>query len=391
MRNGKFLVFLCFIFMVTACATFKEGAPTGKEIACSDGNRPLMDCRMAFEHYQRTLKFDLGVIQSFGAGIGVGAQPMISLDSITGDLLAHQYQVCLEYNNCLISKNEYVAEQRYLRRAQMKIREMANTAKIGFEGTPQPIAAPKPEDQIPGPGPDVAMGDAKPSFSLGGTGNSILDELNGLDQKIQALTQKRGVQVSSGNIPTPAAADPKTLKKINIEYSLRARREKSVSTAGAPEYEPVRFHSGATLKTGDQFKINFMTDGDGYVYVINFDSQGKALIIFPHPEAGAGNQVNAGQTYEIPSSPANWYYLDDAKGQEILYIVASPFPIPNLDSLVSDLKQSKGGAQSSLKTARLRGSLDALTRGVGVVTDGKSGQEPKQSVMMTERIEFNHQ
>jgi len=389
MRNGKFLVCLCFIFMVTACATLKEGTPTGKEIACPDGMRPLMDCRMAFEQYQRTLKFDLGVIQSFGTGIGVGAQPMISLDSITGDLLAHQYQVCLEYNNCLISKNEYVAEQRYLRRAQMKIREMANTAKIGFEATPQPLTLPKPADQIPVP--DMTMGDSKPSFSVGGAGNAILDELNGLDQKIQTLTQKRGVQVGAGNLPTPDAADPMTLKKINMEYSLTARREKSVSAAGATEYEPVRFLPGATLKTGDQFRINFMTDGDGYVYVINFDSQGKALIIFPHPEAGAGNQVKAGQTYEIPSSPASWYYLDDAKGQETLYIVASPFPIPNLDSLVSDLKQSRGGTPSSLKTARLRGSLDALTRGVGVLTEGKSGQDPKQSVMMTERIEFSHQ
>jgi len=389
MRNGKFLMVLCFIFMVAGCATLKEGTPTGKEIACPDGKRPLMDCRMAFEQYQRSLKLDLGVIQSFGTGIGFGAQPMISLDSITGDLMAHQYQVCMEYNNCMITSNEYVAEQRYLRRAQMKVREMANTARIGFEGTPQPASMPKPADQMSVP--DMQMGGAKPTFSVGDSGNTILDELNGLDQKIQALTQKRGVQVGAGNVPTTVVTDPVSMKKIGIEYSLRARREKGASAAGAPEYEPVRFHPGATLKTGDQFKINFMANGDGYVYVINFDSQGKALIIFPHPEAGTGNQVKAGQTYEIPSSPANWYYLDDTKGQETLYIVASPFPIPNLDSLVSDLKQGKGGAQSSLKTARLRGSLDALTRGVGVSTDGKSSNDPKQSVMMTERIEFGHE
>lgn len=388
MRNGKFLVFLCTIIMLTACATFKEGAPTGKEIVCPDGNRPQMDCRMAFEQYQRTLKFDIGVIESFGTGIGFGAQPMISLDSITGDLLAHQHQVCIEYNNCLISKNEYVAEQRYLRRAQMKIREMANTAKSGLEGTPPPVAVPNPEYQIPAS--DGATGDAKLSFSVGTAGTAILDELKNLDQKFQDLVQKRGVQVGVGNVPMAATADPQTLKKINVEYSLRARRQKGVSTAGTPEYEPLRIHSGATLKSGDQFKINFMTDSDGYLYVVNFDSQGKALIIFPHPDAGAGNRVKAGQTYEIPSSPANWYYLDDAKGQETLYIVASPFPIPNLDSLVSDLKKSTGSAQSSLKTARLRGSLDALTRGIGVAADGKSAQDPKQSVMMTERIDFNH-
>jgi hypothetical protein len=314
---------------------------------------------------------------------------MINLDSITGDLMAHQYQVCTEYNHCMITSGEYVAEQRYLRRAQIKIREMANTARIGIEAAPPPFAMTKPADQIPVP--ETTMGDVKPGFSIGGAGNIILDELNGLDQKIQALTQKRGIQVSAGAAPATAAADPVSIKKIGIEYSLRARREKGASAAGAPEYEPVRFHSGATLRSGDQFKVNFIADGDGYVYMINFDSQGKALIIFPHPEAGTGNRVKAGQTYEIPASPAQWYYLDDAKGQETLYIVASPFPIPNLDSLVTDLKEGKSGAQSGLKTARLRGSLDALTRGVGVATDGKSGIDPKQSVMMTERIEFGHE
>jgi hypothetical protein len=290
----------------------------------------------------------------------------------------------------MITSNEYVAEQRYLRRAQMKIREMANTARIGIEAPPQPFAMQKPADQMPVA--DATMGDVKPGFSVTGAGNTILDELNGLDQKIQALTQKRGIQVGQGNAPIAVVTDPASSRKIGIEYSLRARREKGVSAAGAPEYEPVRFLPGTTLRSGDQFKINFMANGDGYVYVINFDSQGKALIIFPHPEAGTSNQVKAGQTYEIPASPGHWYYLDDAKGQETLYIVASPFPIPNLDGLVTDLRQGKGGgAQSSLKTARLRGSLDALTRGVGVSDETKGSADPKQSVIMTERIEFGHE
>ena len=189
MKNGKFLVLLCMSLLFTACATFKEGAPTGKEVVCPDGNRPLMDCRMAFEQYQRTLKLDVGVIEQFGAGIGFGVQPLISLDSITGDLLAHQHQVCVEYNNCLISKGEYVAEQRYLRRAQMKIREMANTAKIGFDGTPPPVSMPRPEDQTQAS--DMVAGDTKLSFSVGSGGNAILDELKGIDQKINGVQVHR--------------------------------------------------------------------------------------------------------------------------------------------------------------------------------------------------------
>jgi hypothetical protein len=386
MKNGRCLVFLSLVFMVAACATSRGGAPTGEQVVCPDGKRPLMDCRMAFEQYQRTLKFDLGVIQTFGTGIGagIGAQPLISLDSITGDLLAHQQQICIEYNHCLISANEYVAEQRYLRYAQMKIRGLADTAKSGMGGVPVSSVAPISVEQSQLPG------GVQPGSGFSGS-NAILDEINNLDQKIQTLAQKRGVQVGAGSVQTPVIIDSGTPRKINIEYSLKARRIKSSSPAGVPEYEPVRLYAGATLKSGDQFRINFMTDGDGYVYVVNFDSQGKASIIFPHPEAGSNNEVKTGQTYEIPSSPAHWYYLDESKGQETLYIVASPFPIPNLDSLVSDLKQGKDVPQSSLKTARLRGSLEALTRGVGVAAEGRSAPDIKQSVMAAESINFNHE
>jgi hypothetical protein len=158
MKNSKWTLFLCFIFMLTACATTKEGSPIGRSLTCPEGPRPMMDCRMAYDQYKNVLKFDINVIQNFSTGIGVGAQPLINLDSITGDLMAHQYQVCLEYNNCMITSNEYLAEQRYLRRAQLKIREMANTARIGI-GMDTPTSPPMAPSSMPQSPPAGQMDD----------------------------------------------------------------------------------------------------------------------------------------------------------------------------------------------------------------------------------------
>jgi hypothetical protein len=415
MRMTKWIFLLGLIVLTAACAANQAGVPTGKELSCPDGPRPLMDCSMAFEQYKRVIKFDLNVIQNFGTGIGVGAQPLINLDSITGDLMAHQHQVCIEYNNCLITKNEYVTEQRYLRRAQLKIREMANTARIGLDPAlaPQPMGAPMPMGAVPGGMPtmpqpqpmgqtdigldqkvaealNVPAPDIKAGAETGSGGQDIFNELNNLGNKMQALIQKRGVGVTQTQ---PVPEETKAVKKVNIEYALKVRRPKTLPVTKNTQYDPVKFSEGVTLKTGDQFRVSFKTDNDGYVYVINFDGAGKAQIIFPHMEAGAENFVKGGLIYEIPSSSANWYYLDEVTGKETLYVIASPFKIINLDTLVTDLRQGKdSGPQATLKTARLRGSLEALTRGVGVMPgEAPEGISSTSSLISNERIEFNHQ
>jgi len=86
-----------------------------------------------------------------------------------------------------------------------------------------------------------------------------------------------------------------------------------------------------------------------------------------------------------------------------MYIIAASFPIRNLDALLSDLKKGEKDPRSNLQTARLRGSLDVLTRGIGGVisdpedTTGTSIQSTDKeatydkSQITTVRIDFNHQ
>lgn len=404
MKNRTLLV-LCALLSLWGCATYKEGVPSGRIVQCPDGDRPLLDCRMAFDQYQRVLKFDINVIDKVGTGLGLGAQALISLDSITGDLLAHVHQVCVEYNNCLISREEYAREQKYLRRAQMKIRELTTTtsAKVTVgtsDDASEKSSSEQKEEKNDAPNvridEKINKGKDEKAVSLDTepqVGNPVIfGELNSLESKMEALKKKQR-SAGAGSEAVPSAADgAQAAGKVRIEYALQARREVSSGAGGGKRYEPVPFAPGVTLRSGDQFKISFVTDADGFVYVVNFDAAGNPAILFPHPEAGTDNRTQGGKRYEIPAASNRWYYLDQTKGQEVLYVIASPFQIPNLDSLVSDLLQGKGGARSSLNSARLRGSLEALTRGIGVTAEEREEQGTKRpaSAVVTERIEFRH-
>ena len=404
MKNRTLSV-LCALLSLWGCATYKEGVPSSRIVQCPDGDRPLLDCRMAFDQYQRVLKFDIHVVDKVGTGLGLGAQSLISLDSITGDLLAHVHQVCVEYNHCLISREEYAREQKYLRRAQMRIRELTTTtsAKVTVR-TSDDASEKSSSDPKEGKGdaPDVSMGEkinkAKEEKSVSPdtdppVGNPVIfSELDSIESKMEALKKKQRSAGAGAEAALAAADGPQAAGQVRIEYALQARREVSTGAGGGRRYEPVPFTPGASLRSGDQFKISFMTDADGFVYVVNFDAAGNPAILFPHPEAGMDNKTRGGKRYEIPAAADRWYYLDQTKGQEVLYVIASPFQIPNLDSLVSELLQGKSGSRPGLNKARLRGSLEALTRGIGVTGDAGENQGTKRpsSAVVTERIEFRH-
>lgn len=95
---------------------------------CDDGTRPILDCAKDYEQYARNMRFDVAVVKQAAVGVGLGANQLMQLDSVTGDLLAHKRQICVDYNNCLISKEEYRQESANLRNAQLKMREAASQA-----------------------------------------------------------------------------------------------------------------------------------------------------------------------------------------------------------------------------------------------------------------------
>jgi hypothetical protein len=345
-------------FVLMACVTGPQGLPTGQILNCPDGERQLLDCSMAFQQFARTLRFDLGIVKSSAIGFGLGAQNLINLDSITGDLLAHQRQICIDYNNCLLTKEEYKQETQYLRRAQLKIREAAYWAQnaSGPEGGTQEFPSP----------PGIAEEEGK---SLEGKSEyAVLDQLSSLNEELKYGTKR-------GKSEEVKKADAAPYQPIHFEYSVAVRRRSSISDASTDGYQRVEFRPGVTLLSGDQLKIRFAADRDGFLYIINFDSSGKTQIIFPHSEISLSNRIEAGKLYEIPDDSEQWYFLDNVPGKETMYLIAAPFQIQNLDQLVAHFTGEQPRANSRYQTARLRGALEVLTRGVGGIVKDEQGRD----------------
>jgi hypothetical protein len=192
-----------------------------------------------------------------------------------------------------------------------------------------------------------------------------------------------------------------------LNYSIIVRRKKSSGVGQTKKrYERIEFYPGVQLLSGDQFKLRFETDSDGYVYIVNFDSSGKPQTIFPHREIEMDNRVTAGVLYEVP--PDGYYELDTVTGKESIYFIAAPFKIPHVDRLISEPQEGSSEFESRVQSARVRGALDSLTRGIArIVKEEDSGgvgnkqsatqkpeaerEEVSQRLGMTAvRIDFDH-
>ena len=91
-------------------------------------------------------------------------------------------------------------------------------------------------------------------------------------------------------------------------------------------------------RRGDQFKITFRANKSCYVYVVAADATGYIEPVFPHSDDAYTNPVVAGIQYEIPrSATSSWYGLDDYRGIEQFFFVASRQPRRDLERILNDL------------------------------------------------------
>jgi len=95
--------------------------------------------------------------------------------------------------------------------------------------------------------------------------------------------------------------------------------------------------SGEMLfRNRDRIRLNIKSPQSGYLYILNQgpkseNGEGMYNILFPSPTANAGTaQLAAGQQVQIPQQ--SWFELDANEGKELLWLVWSAEPIPDLES-----------------------------------------------------------
>lgn len=82
-------------------------------------------------------------------------------------------------------------------------------------------------------------------------------------------------------------------------------------------------HDGEGVpEAGDKFKLSFRANRECYVYALAIDGTGWVTPIFPGQESSRQNPVAPGQAYLVPEG-SRWYALDEYRGVEHIYLLAS--------------------------------------------------------------------
>ncbi|HSE37827.1 MAG TPA: DUF4384 domain-containing protein [Blastocatellia bacterium] len=91
------------------------------------------------------------------------------------------------------------------------------------------------------------------------------------------------------------------------------------------------------FKAGDQIKVQFQSNFEGYIYVVNIEPSGKRKLLFPYPE-GSDNAVSPDQRYDIP--PGNEAIeFDKEVGTEVLQVIMSRERVPYLEAALKEPDQ----------------------------------------------------
>lgn len=77
------------------------------------------------------------------------------------------------------------------------------------------------------------------------------------------------------------------------------------------------------LHGGDEVRFRFHSNQRGYLYVINHDAQGRDTWIFPTPDTGEQNAIEADKEYLVPAN-AGVFQIAEHPGYETTYWIISP-------------------------------------------------------------------
>ena len=120
------------------------------------------------------------------------------------------------------------------------------------------------------------------------------------------------------------------------------------STVKDNEHILIPITKDTSLKTGDQLKIFFELQKDGYIYLIHQSSQGFIDLLFPNDFQQFVKGYNISGKKYIPSGN-EWFELDQHVGTETFYLLASAQRLNQLESLLLQYKSAQSNHKEELK------------------------------------------
>ena|SRR5215213_978909 len=94
---------------------------------------------------------------------------------------------------------------------------------------------------------------------------------------------------------------------------------------------------------GDQIRVSFESNFQGYVYIVNVTPGGKKCVLFPY--GTEINSISSGQRYDLPKNGT--IEFDEEKGTEVLQVIMSRERITYFDAAVKDTGGCLGESAAS--------------------------------------------
>jgi serine/threonine protein kinase len=155
------------------------------------------------------------------------------------------------------------------------------------------------------------------------------------------------------------AADPTTNKPSRVlTYSLTVQ-----SYTDGRYDDPFRLSGEMLFRNRDRVRLNVSSPQAGYLYILNRGPQNNGVesalnILFPSPMTNDGTALlAAGQNIQIPQQ--SWFELDNSEGTELVWVVWSEKPIPELESAKRFANAEDRGR---IKDPDVSRSIDTLLR-----------------------------
>jgi Domain of unknown function (DUF4384) len=134
------------------------------------------------------------------------------------------------------------------------------------------------------------------------------------------------------------------------------------------------------FKAGDQIKIQFQSNFEGYVYVVNIAPNGKRRLLIPSLDA-TDNAVHPDERYDLPSG-GSAIEFDEEKGTEVLQVIMTRGRIPYLDAALKEPDQYLSDSASSA-AAELQGGI-ATKKVTSVVPQNEGNQVRSRDIILAQ-------
>jgi hypothetical protein len=149
----------------------------------------------------------------------------------------------------------------------------------------------------------------------------------------------------------------------------------------------VRLESGDRVAPGDPLSLQFSSSRPVWVYVLDADERGESYLLFPQPMFDRRNPLPGGSSLILPGTIGgrdNAWTVTSRGGREHFLIVASPEPVAELESALSQLPAPTRGRKVSY--ARVGPVAMDRLRGVGGVTEVPQRASPPGTSGLFEQI-----